>query len=231
MRSLIRFTCSFHYSKVGVITCRDFRCVLLEIGGLVLDKDFLSGKRAPAHWADRRLLRLPLMPQLRRVFYQGLECLFGSIQLHLCNWLLLRDRRAESGCRMMFASSGTRASTSLFRCCRSRRSANSTLMKRRPRVRRWGFLSSTSRFLTEQVPPSRLGFLTFAQFVHKRASEGLRVAVHCRACIGRSSVLLATVMRLEGFTAKEAFGRISEARGLRVPDTAEQARWVSRLAI
>ncbi len=82
-----------------------------------------------------------------------------------------------------------------------------------------------------EVPPSRLGFLTFAQFLHKRASEGLRVGVHCRACIGRSSVLLATVMRLEGFTAKEAFSRISEARGLSVPDTAEQAKWVSRLAI
>jgi protein-tyrosine phosphatase len=82
-----------------------------------------------------------------------------------------------------------------------------------------------------QVPPSRLGFLTFAQFVHKRASEGLRIGAHCRACIGRSSVLLATVMRLEGFTAKEAFSRISEARGLRVPDTFEQERWVSRLSI
>jgi protein-tyrosine phosphatase len=82
-----------------------------------------------------------------------------------------------------------------------------------------------------QVPPSRLGFLTFAQFLHKRASEGFRIGAHCRACIGRSSVLLATVMRLEGFTAREAFTRISEARGLRVPDTAEQERWVSRLAI
>ena len=82
-----------------------------------------------------------------------------------------------------------------------------------------------------QVPPSRLSFLTFAQLLHKRASEGLRIGVHCRACIGRSSVLLATVMRLEGFTAKEAFNRISEARGLPVPDTAEQAKWVARLAI
>ena len=82
-----------------------------------------------------------------------------------------------------------------------------------------------------QVPPSRLGFLTFAQFVHKRASEGLRVGVHCRACIGRSSVLLATVLRLEGFTTREAFDRISDARGVRVPDTAAQARWVARLAI
>ena len=44
-----------------------------------------------------------------------------------------------------------------------------------------------------EVPPSRFAFVTFAQFLHRRATEGLRIGVHCRACIGRSSVLLATV--------------------------------------
>jgi protein-tyrosine phosphatase len=82
-----------------------------------------------------------------------------------------------------------------------------------------------------QVPPSRFAFVTFAQFLHRRATEGLRIGVHCRACIGRSSVLLATVMRLEGFTTREAFNRISAARGLAVPDTPAQARWVTRLSI
>lgn len=82
-----------------------------------------------------------------------------------------------------------------------------------------------------QVPPSPLGFLTFAQFLHKRAVEGQAIGVHCRACIGRSSVLLATVMRLHGFTTKDAFDRISTARRLRVPDTPEQAKWVARLKI
>ncbi len=82
-----------------------------------------------------------------------------------------------------------------------------------------------------QVPPSRLSFLTFAQLLHRRASEGLSVGVHCRECIGRSSVLLATVLRLQGLSAKEAFDRISAARGVRIPGTAEQARWVAGLAI
>ncbi|HEY4011461.1 MAG TPA: protein-tyrosine phosphatase family protein [Acidobacteriaceae bacterium] len=82
-----------------------------------------------------------------------------------------------------------------------------------------------------QVPPSRHGFLTFAQMLHRRASEGLSVGVHCRECIGRSAVLLATLLRLQGFSAKDALERISAARGLRVPGTAEQARWVAGLAI
>jgi len=82
-----------------------------------------------------------------------------------------------------------------------------------------------------QVPRSRSCFLTFAQLLHRRASEGLSVGVHCRVCIGRSAVLLATVLRLEGLSVKDAFERISSARGLRVPQTAEQARWVAGLAI
>lgn len=82
-----------------------------------------------------------------------------------------------------------------------------------------------------QVPPSRHAFLTFAQMLHRRASEGLNVGVHCRECIGRSAVLLATLLRLQGLSAKDAFDRISAARGVRVPETAEQARWVAGLAI
>lgn len=80
-----------------------------------------------------------------------------------------------------------------------------------------------------QVPRSRSCFLTFAQMLHRRASDGLSIGVHCRACIGRSSVMLATVMRLGGFSTKDAFERISSARGFRCPDTAEQARWVAGL--
>jgi protein-tyrosine phosphatase len=82
-----------------------------------------------------------------------------------------------------------------------------------------------------QVPPSRKCFLTFAQMLHRRASEGLRIGVHCRECIGRSSLLLATVLRLEGLSGRDAFERISAARGVRVPGTAEQAKWVAGLAI
>jgi protein-tyrosine phosphatase len=81
------------------------------------------------------------------------------------------------------------------------------------------------------VPESVSGFLAFARSIHSLASSGRAVADHCRACIGRSSVLLATVMRMEGFSAEEAFDRISQARGLRVPDTEEQAAWVARLPL
>jgi protein-tyrosine phosphatase len=81
------------------------------------------------------------------------------------------------------------------------------------------------------LPESTSDFLSFARSIHSEAASGRAIAAHCRACIGRSSVLLATVMRLEGFSAEEAFERISQARGMRVPDTEEQAAWVARLRL
>ena len=53
--------------------------------------------------------------------------------------------------------------------------------------------------------------------------------IHCRAGIGRSSLLAAAVLRVEGRTADEAWQRITEARGLPVPDTDEQRDFLVQL--
>ncbi|HEY4011460.1 MAG TPA: protein-tyrosine phosphatase family protein [Acidobacteriaceae bacterium] len=82
-----------------------------------------------------------------------------------------------------------------------------------------------------QTPESVTAFLNFARDVYQEAQAGLSIGAHCRACIGRSSVLLAALMRLDGFSAEEAFRRISQARGMQVPDTEEQAVWVARLPL
>jgi protein-tyrosine phosphatase len=73
----------------------------------------------------------------------------------------------------------------------------------------------------------------FFQFVEKLRSElhaGRSVAVHCRASIGRSSLLLASLLCAEGFQPEDAFARLSRARGLQVPDTPEQVSWVEHFA-
>jgi protein-tyrosine phosphatase len=57
-------------------------------------------------------------------------------------------------------------------------------------------------------------------------SSGAAIAVHCRMGIGRSSVICASVLRLGGAGASDAFERIQAARGLPVPDTDAQRAWV-----
>jgi protein-tyrosine phosphatase len=80
------------------------------------------------------------------------------------------------------------------------------------------------------TPQSTAKFAAFVQSLRAELRAGRSIAVHCRASIGRSSLLLAAVLCAEGFRPDDAFERLSKARGLNVPDTAEQVTWVKRFA-
>jgi protein-tyrosine phosphatase len=56
---------------------------------------------------------------------------------------------------------------------------------------------------------------------------GKAVAVHCRAGIGRSSLIAACVLVRSGYDVNAAFETIAKARGVEVPDTEAQRAWVS----
>jgi len=60
--------------------------------------------------------------------------------------------------------------------------------------------------------------------------RGKNVAVHCRQGIGRSSLVLAAVLISKGEDVDEALKSIGRARGLEVPETSEQRRWLERFA-
>jgi protein-tyrosine phosphatase len=60
----------------------------------------------------------------------------------------------------------------------------------------------------------------------ERMKRERAVAVHCRAGIGRSALTAAAVLWRLGVGPEEAFRRISQARGMQVPDTQEQIEWV-----
>lgn len=56
--------------------------------------------------------------------------------------------------------------------------------------------------------------------------DGRSVAIHCRAGIGRSSLMAACVLVLMGMAPGEALSLIRDARGVPVPDTDEQRDWI-----
>jgi protein-tyrosine phosphatase len=60
----------------------------------------------------------------------------------------------------------------------------------------------------------------------KEVKGGRGVGFHCRAGIGRSSMLAALVLTSLGWKPDPAFQAISESRGCLVPDTFEQEQWV-----
>jgi protein-tyrosine phosphatase len=58
-------------------------------------------------------------------------------------------------------------------------------------------------------------------------ANGKAVAIHCRAGIGRSSVIAACILVRHGYDVDSAFDTIARARGLAVPDTDAQRAWVT----
>jgi protein-tyrosine phosphatase len=66
----------------------------------------------------------------------------------------------------------------------------------------------------------------FSRRAHARIISGCGFVFHCRAGIGRSGMMTASVLLHQGLTVREAFARISAARGLINPDTPGQLEWV-----
>lgn len=75
------------------------------------------------------------------------------------------------------------------------------------------------------VPESAAAFHGFVDQLTLRVRAGDAVAVHCRAGIGRSGLTVASILLRLGIPADEVFSVVSKARGLSVPDTAEQIEW------
>jgi protein-tyrosine phosphatase len=58
-------------------------------------------------------------------------------------------------------------------------------------------------------------------------ADGKAVAVHCRAGIGRSSLIVPCILVRNAYDVDGAFEAIAKARGVAVPDTPAQRDWVA----
>lgn len=76
------------------------------------------------------------------------------------------------------------------------------------------------------VPESMARTRTLAASCAEAILNGESVLIHCRAGIGRSSLIAACVLASLGIAPDEAFDRIRAARGTLVPDTQGQTDWV-----
>ncbi|MEG3181653.1 protein-tyrosine phosphatase family protein [Sphingomonas sp. LT1P40] len=87
------------------------------------------------------------------------------------------------------------------------------------------------RFLSFPIPDRGLPFDpdTAMRFAAEIADMRKPVAIHCRAGIGRSSIMAAAVLVSEGVDPQSALAAIEKARGLPIPDTEEQRVWVMGL--
>jgi protein-tyrosine phosphatase len=76
------------------------------------------------------------------------------------------------------------------------------------------------------TPPDLADFRELVADLRDQVRAGKSVGAHCRGCIGRATVLIASVMIALGWDATEALRLIEKARGFPVPDTPEQLEWI-----
>ena len=79
------------------------------------------------------------------------------------------------------------------------------------------------------VPGSLHEAASMLRRLTRALAEGKSVAVHCRQGIGRSALIAAGMLVASGMDARGALDMISSARGIKVPETAEQRRWVEQV--
>ena len=76
------------------------------------------------------------------------------------------------------------------------------------------------------VPASRESVAHLAADIVDALEAGKNVAVHCRQGIGRSGMIVGAVLMAAGKNVSDALTTIRETRGVDVPETEEQQRWL-----
>jgi protein-tyrosine phosphatase len=76
------------------------------------------------------------------------------------------------------------------------------------------------------VPKSISETRVFARELVNQLRLGFGIAIHCRAGIGRSSVIAGCILSILGFEPKEAIRVLTRARKVPVPDTQIQEEWL-----
>jgi protein-tyrosine phosphatase len=75
------------------------------------------------------------------------------------------------------------------------------------------------------VPASRQEVARLVEAVVDHLRQGRGVGIHCRVGVGHSALVAACVLSALGLPLDSAWAAIAKARGLSVPDTAEQRAW------
>jgi protein-tyrosine phosphatase len=93
-------------------------------------------------------------------------------------------------------------------------------------ARRLGMIFLHHPIPDHQLPPDPHAFRVFAGDLANRLRGGQRIGIHCWGSIGRATVTAACTLIHLGWDPRKALHAVEDARGVPVPDTEEQERWI-----
>ena len=79
-----------------------------------------------------------------------------------------------------------------------------------------------------QVPKSETKLGEVLDKMNNELSAGRNLLIHCRQGVGRSGLVAACLLIKSGMSPGAAVEAVSAARGVSVPETAEQREWIER---
>jgi protein-tyrosine phosphatase len=81
-----------------------------------------------------------------------------------------------------------------------------------------------------QVPATESEVTSILEKVDADLQSGKNVLIHCRQGIGRTGLVAACLLITKGASSGAAMATLSGARGIQIPETDEQRRWIERYA-
>ncbi len=82
----------------------------------------------------------------------------------------------------------------------------------------------------QEIPTSATELAAALEAIEANLVAGKNALIHCRQGIGRSGMAAACLLVSKGLSPESAVARVSEARGLKVPETREQRQWIEQYA-
>jgi len=81
-----------------------------------------------------------------------------------------------------------------------------------------------------QVPSSQGGLVATLDKINTHLNSGRNVLIHCRQGVGRSGLVAACLLIAKGWDPSLALECLSSVRGVPIPETTEQRRWIDQYA-
>ena len=94
------------------------------------------------------------------------------------------------------------------------------------KARRLGMIFLHHPIPDHQLPTDAQAFKKFAGDLANRLRAGQRIGIHCWGSIGRATVAATCTLIHLGWDPRKALHAVEDARGVPVPDTEEQERWI-----
>ena len=81
-----------------------------------------------------------------------------------------------------------------------------------------------------ETPPSETAAIATIEELSRMLNAGRNIAIHCRQGVGRAGMIAACLLIANGIPVERAIESLSAVRGIEIPETPEQCKWINHFA-